>query len=56
MRRPKSVARLDVRQCDGGRSPATTDVAIAGVDVLTQTDGRVILQRVVCHSAVTSVR
>ena len=56
MRRPKGVARLDARQCAGRRSPSTTDVAIAGVDEPTQTDGRVILQRVVRHSVVTSVR
>jgi hypothetical protein len=43
-------------QCDGGRSPSTTHVAIAGVDEPAQADGRVTLQRVVCHSAVISVR
>jgi len=56
MRRPKGAARLDARQCDGRRSPSTTDVAIAGVDEPTQMDGHVSLQRVVCHSAVVSLR
>jgi len=56
MLRPKGAARLDARQCDGRRSPSRTDVAIADVDEPTQTDERVTLQRVVCHSAMTSVR
>jgi hypothetical protein len=56
MRHPKGAARFDARQCDGRRSPSTTDVVIADVDEPTQTDGPVTLQRVICHSAMTSVR
>jgi len=54
MRRPKGAAHLDARQCDGRRSPSTTDLAIAGVDEPIRTGGHVSLQRVVCHSAVMS--